>query len=336
MRILVTGAAGFIGMHLCERLLARGDRVLALDNLNDYYPPQLKHDRLARLLGHAAFRFTAGDVCDRTLLDGLVAGCDAVVHLAAQAGVRHSLTHPHTYLHSNLLGFGEMLEACRTHRTGHLVYASTSSVYGSNTRLPFATSQAADHPVTLYAATKRANELMAHAYSHLYRLPTTGLRFFTVYGPWGRPDMAPCLFAGAILRGEPVKLFNHGAMARDFTFVDDVVEAVLRIVDQPAAPDPDFDRNAPDPSRSDAPWRLYNVGNRTPVDLETFVVTLADCLGVPARRTYLPMQPGDVERTWADVDDLVRAVGYAPATPLADGLRRFADWYRSWHAGRPG
>ncbi len=331
MRILVTGAAGFIGMHLCERLLDRGDTVLGLDNLNDYYAPQLKRDRLARLLARADFHFSEADLTDRPVLDQLVAGSEAVAHLAAQAGVRHSLTHPHTYLHSNLQGFGELLEACRHHRTGHLVYASTSSVYGSNAQLPYSPHAAADHPVTLYAATKRANELMAHAYSHLYRLPATGLRFFTVYGPWGRPDMAPCLFADAILHGRPIDLFNHGAMARDFTYVDDVVEALVRVIDRPAVPDPAFDRLAPDPATSDAPWRLYNVGNQVPVDLETFVTTLEHCLGVPAERRYRPMQAGDVERTWADVDDLVRDVAYAPATPLAVGLSRFADWYRAYH-----
>jgi len=333
MPILVTGAAGFIGMHVCERLLARGDTVLGLDNLNDYYSPALKHDRLARLQGHPGFRFVQADVADADALAQVFgeAPIPAVIHLAAQAGVRHSLTHPQVYLHSNLAGFGALLEACRHHRISHLVYASTSSVYGSNTAVPFSEHHAADHPVSLYAATKRANELMAHSYSHLFRLPTTGLRFFTVYGPWGRPDMAPALFARAILAGEPIRLFNHGRMARDFTYVDDIAEAVLRVVDQPATPDPQFARAAPDPASSDAPWRLYNIGNQAPTPLETLVDCLERSLGRTAIRRYEDMQPGDVEATSADVSALAALVGFAPATPLAEGIDRFAHWYRTYH-----
>ncbi len=334
MRVLVTGAAGFIGMHVCERLLARGDRVLGLDNLNAYYDPQLKRDRLARLTAHANFRWHQADLTDRALLDRLLDAPVSVIHLAAQAGVRHSITHPQDYLHSNLLGFGTMLEACRQQGVAHLVYASTSSVYGSNTQLPFSTHHAADHPLTLYAASKRANELMAHAYSHLYRLPTTGLRFFTVYGPWGRPDMAPCLFARAILAGSPIDVFNQGRMARDFTYVDDIADAVVRVLDQPAQPDPAFDSQRPDPASSNAPWRLYNVGNRTPVPLDTFIALLERHLGRPARRNLLPMQAGDVERTWADVEDLARDFDFRPDTPLEDGIARFAAWYRNYFEGR--
>lgn len=333
MRLLVTGAAGFIGMHTCARLLARGDHVAGLDNLNDYYDPALKRARLARLAAQPGFRFVEGDVADPAVLARLFAEgpWDVVIHLAAQAGVRYSLTHPQAYLHANLAGFGALLEACRQARCPHLVYASTSSVYGSNTRLPFSEHHAADHPVSLYAATKRANELMAHAYAHTFGLPCTGLRFFTVYGPWGRPDMAPCLFARAILAGEPIKVFNHGRMLRDFTCVDDIVEAVVRIADLPAAPDPAFQRAQPDPATSDAPWRLYNIGNHTPVPLEEFIATLERCLGRPAIREYAPMQAGDVEATAAAVDDLAAAVGFAPATPLASGLARFADWYRDYY-----
>ena len=333
MPILVTGAAGFIGMHVCERLLARGDTVLGLDNLNDYYSPALKRDRLARLQDHPAFGFVQADVADAQVLTPLLRErqIGQVIHLAAQAGVRHSLTHPAAYLHSNLTGFGVLLEACRQQRIGHLVYASTSSVYGSNTQVPFSEHHAADHPVSLYAATKRANELMAHSYSHLFRLPTTGLRFFTVYGPWGRPDMAPALFARAILAGEPIRLFNHGRMARDFTFVDDIAEAVLRVLDRPATPDPQFSRAAPDPAGSDAPWRLYNIGNQAPTPLETLVDCLERSLGRTAIRVYEDMQPGDVEATSADVGALSDLIGFAPATPLADGIDRFARWYRVYH-----
>jgi UDP-glucuronate 4-epimerase len=333
MHILVTGAAGFIGMHACERLLARGDIVLGVDSLNDYYDPQLKRDRLARLGRSPGFRFVHGDVADPALLGGVFTGrpFDAVVHLAAQAGVRYSLSHPAAYLHSNLSGFGTLLEACRSHRIGHLVYASSSSVYGSNTTLPFSEHATADHPLSLYAATKRANELMAHAYSHLFRLPTTGLRFFTVYGPWGRPDMAPWLFAQAILQGVPIDLFNQGQMARDFTYVDDIAEALLRVIDQPALPDPGFQRERPDPATSDAPWRLYNIGNRTPVPLLEFVAALERSLGVSAIRRLLPLQAGDVEATCADISDLATAFDFTPRTTIDEGVARFAHWYRDYH-----
>ena len=357
MRVLVTGAAGFIGMHVCERLLARGDRVFGLDNLNAYYDPQLKRDRLARLLGHPGFSWHEADVADRAALDVVLAlaaaapnsghpggeGSDdadaeaaagvRVIHLAAQAGVRHSITHPQDYIHSNLLGFGAILEACRQHPVRHLVYASSSSVYGSNTQLPFSPHHAADHPLTLYAATKRANELMAHAYSHLYLLPTTGLRFFTVYGPWGRPDMAPCLFARAILAGTPIEVFNQGHMARDFTYVGDVADAVVRVLDQPARPDPAFNPQQPDPATSNAPWRLYNVGQHTPVPLDTFITLLEQQLGRVAVRRLQPKQAGDVERTWADMADLIRDFDDQPATSLEDGIAHFAAWYRDYFAG---
>lgn len=319
-------------MHSCERLLAQGDRVIGLDNLNDYYDPRLKRDRLARLFADPGFRFLEGDIADAAALTEAFAHgpFDAVIHLAAQAGVRYSLTHPQAYLHSNLQGFGSVLEACRQAQVPHLVYASTSSVYGSNTQLPFSEHHAADHPVSLYAATKRANELMAHAYAHTFGLPCTGLRFFTVYGPWGRPDMAPCLFARAILAGQPIQVFNQGRMARDFTYVADIVEAVVRIAAQPARRDPAFRRERPDPATSDAPWRLYNIGNHAPVALETFIAMLEDSLGRKAIRELLPMQTGDVEATAANVDDLAAAVGFAPATPLAEGIAHFARWYRDY------
>ncbi len=332
MRIFLTGAAGFIGMHVCERLLAAGHQVLGLDDLNHYYDPRLKRDRLARLQRSVDFKFQQGDIADAEALNAAMAGgpFDAVIHLAAQAGVRHSLTHPHDYLHSNLRGFGCILEACRHAQVPHLVYASTSSVYGSNTALPFSEHHAADHPLSLYAASKRSNELMAHAYAHTFGLPCTGLRFFTVYGPWGRPDMAPCLFARAILAGEPIQVFNHGRMARDFTYVDDIAEAVIRVAARPARPDPLFQRDQPDPATSDAPWRLYNIGNHTPVALEDFIATLEGCLGRKAIRELLPMQTGDVESTAALVEDLAVAVGFAPSTPLAVGIARFAEWYREY------
>lgn len=334
MRILVTGAAGFIGMHTAERLLARGDTVIGVDNLNDYYSPELKQERLARLAQHPHFHFHKVDIADKTAMDEVFSGeaFDAVIHLAAQAGVRYSLTNPSAYIHSNLDGFGVILEACRRHHAKHLVFASTSSVYGTNAQLPFSEHHTADHPVSLYAATKRANELMAHSYAHLFRLPTTGLRFFTVYGPWGRPDMAAFLFAKAILANEPIDVFNQGKMARDFTYVDDIVEAVIRVADQPAQPDPLFDRSHPDAATSDAPWRIYNIGNHQPAVLDTFITELERCLGRPAIRRLLPMQPGDVESTCADVSDLSAAVEFAPRTPLATGIERFAAWYLQYYS----
>jgi UDP-glucuronate 4-epimerase len=321
-------------MHTAERLLARGDEVMGIDNINDYYSPALKRDRLARLSLHQNFRFREADIANKVAMEEVfsVAPFDAVIHLAAQAGVRYSITNPAVYIHSNLDGFGVILEACRQHHAKHLVFASTSSVYGTNAQLPFSEHHTADHPVSLYAATKRANELMAHSYAHLFRLPTTGLRFFTVYGPWGRPDMAAFLFARAIMAGEPIDVFNQGKMARDFTYVDDIVEAVIRVADQPAQPDPLFDRAHPDSATSDAPWRIYNIGNHQPARLDTFIAELERCLGKPAMRRLLPMQAGDVESTCADVSDLSAAVDFAPRTPLATGIERFAEWYLQYYS----
>jgi len=334
MKVLVTGAAGFIGMHTVEHLLLRGDQVIGVDNINDYYSPALKRDRLARLISHSNFTFFEVDIADKEEMDKVFKGepYDAVIHLAAQAGVRYSLTHPAAYIHSNLDGFGVMLEACRQHHARHLVFASTSSDYGTNAQLPFSEHHAADHPVSLYAATKRANELMAHSYAHLFGLPTTGLRFFTVYGPWGRPDMAAFLFAKAIMAGEPIALFNQGKMSRDFTYVDDIVESVIRLADTPAQPDPEFNRANPDAATSDAPWRIYNIGNHQPVELETLIAELERCLGKSAHRQYMPMQAGDVESTFADVSELSAAVDFSPRTPLAKGIERFTAWYLEYYA----
>jgi len=336
MRILVTGAAGFIGMHTAERLIARNDEVIGVDNLNDYYSPELKRDRLARLTPHKNFHFYEADIADKVAIEKVFTddSFDAVIHLAAQAGVRYSLTHPFDYIRSNLEGFGVILEACRLHQAKHLVFASTSSVYGTNTQLPFSEHHTADHPISLYAATKRSNELMAHSYAHLFQLPTTGLRFFTVYGPWGRPDMAAFLFAKAIMAGEPIHVFNQGKMARDFTYVDDIVEAVIRVADQPAQPDPLFDRSHPDAATSDAPWRIYNIGNHQPADLDSFIAELERCLGKSAIRHLMPMQAGDVESTFADVRDLGAAVDFAPRTPLAIGIERFAKWYVNYYSNQ--
>jgi UDP-glucuronate 4-epimerase len=333
-KVLVTGAAGFIGMHVCERLLERGDAVVGVDNLNDYYDPRLKEDRLARLAPHAGFRGLRMDIADRPGMAALFEreGFDAVVHLAAQAGVRYSLLNPHAYVDANVVGFLNVLEGCRHQRVGHLLYASSSSVYGGNEAMPYTERQSVDHPVSLYAATKKANELMAHAYSHLYALPTTGLRFFTVYGPWGRPDMAPALFARAILDGRPIQLFNHGRMQRDFTYIDDIVEGVLRVLDRPACGDPDFDPQRPDPSRSRAPYRVLNIGNEAPVPLMDFVAAIEAALGQQAVKELLPMQPGDVPATFADVSQLADWTGFRPATPLQRGVGRFVDWYRGYHA----
>lgn len=336
-KFLVTGAAGFIGMHVSQALLARGDAVVGLDNLNDYYSPQLKRDRLAAVSaspGAERFRFVEADLVDMPALEALfkAEGFDGVVHLAAQAGVRYSLTHPHAYSQSNLVGFVNMLEACRHHATAHLVYASSSSVYGGNTRMPFSEDDAVDHPVSLYAATKKANELMAHTYSHLYGLPTTGLRFFTVYGPWGRPDMAPMLFTRAILAGEPIKVFNHGNMRRDFTFVDDIVEGVVAALDRPPVADEAFDRDAPRASGSWAPYKVFNIGHSEPVQLMDFIGTLESALGVKAKLDLQPMAPGDVPATFADVSALQAWAGVAPHTDLATGVARFVAWYRAYHA----
>jgi UDP-glucuronate 4-epimerase len=333
MKILLTGAAGFIGMHTCERLLGDGHAVVGLDNLNDYYDPALKRARLDRLRAREGFVAVEGDIVDAAALMRLFEAhrFERVIHLAAQPGVRYSITHPHVYAQANLVGFLNVLEACRHHGLPHLVYASSSSVYGGNVRLPFSEHDAADHPVSLYAATKRANELMAHTYSHLYRLPATGLRFFTVYGPWGRPDMSPMLFTRAILEGRPIEVFNEGRMRRDFTHVDDIVEGVVRVMDRPPAPDPGFDPAAPDPAIAAAPWRIYNIGNHEPVELMTFIGTLERLLGRPAQKRMLPMQAGDVEATCADVADLHRDAGFAPRTPLETGLARFVEWYRAYY-----
>lgn len=323
MHILLTGAAGFIGMHTALRLLARGDTVLGIDNLNNYYDVALKRARLAPLLAQAGFRFEQVDIADRPAMASLFAGqrFDAVVHLAAQAGVRYSITHPNAYLDSNLSGFGHVLEGCRAQKLGHLVYASSSSVYGGNTKMPFEETDAVDHPVSLYAATKKANELMAHTYSHLYGLPTTGLRFFTVYGPWGRPDMAYFSFTKAVLEGRPIQVFNHGQMKRDFTYIDDIVEGVLRVLDKPATPE----------GAGAAPWRIFNIGNHDPVPLLDFIACIETALGREAVKQFLPMQDGDVPATYASTAALRAWVGFAPSTPLADGLHRFVAWYRDYH-----
>ena len=332
-KVLITGAAGFIGSHLAQQLLSRGDTVVGLDNLNDYYSVELKKARLARLEGQPGFTFAHLDLADRAGMEALFAAhrFDRVENLAAQAGVRYSLTNPHAYVESNLVGITNILEGCRHHEVRHLVYASSSSVYGANTSMPFGVHDNVDHPLSLYAASKKANELMAHTYSHLYGLPTTGLRFFTVYGPWGRPDMALFLFTKAILEGKPIDVFNHGRMRRDFTYVDDIVEGVVRVMDRVAEPNREWSGDAPDPGTSRAPYRLYNIGNNQPVELMHMIATLEECLGITAEKNMLPMQPGDVPRTYADVDDLVRDVGFKPATPIEVGVRRFVDWYRSYY-----
>lgn len=331
-KILVTGAAGFIGYHTSERLLARGDDVVGLDNINDYYDPTLKEARLARLQRQPGFRFVRMELGDRSGLEMLFREerFDKVIHLAAQAGVRHSLTNPHTYIDSNLVGFLHILEGCRHQGVQHLTYASSSSVYGANTAMPFSVHQNVDHPVSLYAATKKANELMAHTYSHLYGLPTTGLRFFTVYGPWGRPDMALFLFTKAILDGKPIDVFNHGKMRRDFTYIDDIVEGVIRTSDHTAQPNPAWNSDHPDPATSKAPYRIYNIGNNNPVELMHLIETLEQALGRTAEKRMLPLQMGDVPATYADVEALVQDVGFAPQTPIETGVHRFVAWYRTY------
>ena len=332
MKILVTGAAGFIGMHVARLLLERGDEVVGIDNLNDYYDPRLKQARLKNLEPYARFGFRRIDVADAPAIAALFAGegFERVVHLAAQAGVRYSLTNPQAYIQSNLVGFANILEGCRHSRVEHLVYASSSSVYGANARMPFSVHDEVDHPVSLYAATKKSNELMAHSYSHLYGLPTTGLRYFTVYGPWGRPDMSPWLFTSAILAGRPIDVFNHGRMQRDFTFIDDIAEGTVRVLDRIAAPNPDFDAAAPDAGSSRAPYRVYNIGNHQPVELMVFIETIERALGMEAKKNFLPMQAGDVPATYADVADLARDTGFAPKTPLAEGIARWTAWFRSY------
>ncbi|MCK9991304.1 MAG: UDP-glucuronate 4-epimerase [Rugosibacter sp.] len=333
VKILVTGCAGFIGMHVCERLLARGDTVVGLDNLNDYYDVSLKEARLARLLPDPKFRFIKLDVADRPAIADLFARetPQRVIHLAAQAGVRYSLQNPHAYADSNLTGFVNILEGCRHAKVEHLTYASSSSVYGGNTKMPFSETDSVDHPVSLYAATKKANELMAHTYSHLFGLPTTGLRFFTVYGPWGRPDMALFLFTRAILEGRPIDVFNHGKMQRDFTYIDDIVEGVIRVCDRPPVANPAFDKQQPDPATSWAPYRVFNIGNHNPVELMTYITTLESALGKTAQKNFLPLQDGDVPATSADTAALHAATGFAPATSVASGIARFVDWYRGYY-----
>lgn len=333
MKVLVTGVAGFIGMYTARRLLDRGDEVVGIDNLNDYYEVTLKENRLATLTGHPGFRFQRVDLADRAGIDALFAAekFDKVVNLAAQAGVRYSIQNPHAYVDSNLVGFVNILEGCRHNGVRHLVYASSSSVYGGNRKMPFSEHDSVDHPVSLYAATKKANELMAHTYSHLYRLPTTGLRFFTVYGPWGRPDMAPFLFAGAILRGEPIKVFNHGNMKRDFTYIDDIVEGVIRSLDRDAAVNPEYDPISADAATSDAPYRVFNIGNNDPVPLMDFIGALEKAIGREAEKIFLPMQDGDVPATYADTSLLDQWVGFAPATPIQEGVDRFVAWYRDYY-----
>jgi len=333
MKVLVTGAAGFIGSTLAHRLLDRDDSVVGIDNLNDYYDVRLKHARLDRLRARAGFVFHKLDIVERGAMAELFSAnrFDAVVHLAAQAGVRYSIENPAAYIDANLVGFLHVLEGCRHSRVGHLVFASSSSVYGANTRLPFSEHDNVDHPVSLYAATKKANELMAHSYASLYAMPCTGLRFFTVYGPWGRPDMALFKFTDGILAGRPIPVFNRGDMIRDFTYVDDIVEGVIRTMDKPAAPADGWSGERPDPATSYAPWRIFNIGNNRPVKLMRYIEVLEECLGRKAKLELLPMQAGDVPATFADVSELERAVGYKPQTTIETGVRRFAEWYQSYY-----
>lgn len=334
MKVLVTGAAGFIGFHLCTRFLERGDEVVGVDNLNDYYDVRLKQSRLARLEPYEKFEFLRLELSDTTAVEELFKehDFDRVVHMAAQAGVRYSLEHPHVYVQSNVVGFMNILEGCRYRwkdaHDGHLVYASSSSVYGLNTRMPFTVHDNVDHPISLYAATKKSTELMAHTYSHLYRLPTTGLRFFTVYGPWGRPDMALFKFTEAIMNGESIDVYNEGQMERDFTYIDDIAEGVVRVTDTMPEPNPGWTGDKPDPASSPAPYRLYNIGNHNPVKLMDFIRAIEETLGRKAKLNMLPMQPGDVRATYADVADLIDAVGFSPSTPLAEGIQNFVEWYK--------
>jgi UDP-glucuronate 4-epimerase len=333
VKVLVTGAAGFIGLHTAQALLARGDEVVGLDDLNGYYDPALKRARLAILEREARFRFVKADIADRVAMQEVFERerFDRMVHLAAQAGVRHSIQNPHAYVQCNVNGFLNILEGCRAQRLAHLVYASTSSVYGANTHLPYSEHQNVDHPLTMYAATKKANELMAHSYSSLYGLPTTGLRFFTVYGPWGRPDMALFLFTRNILAGRPIEVFNQGHHQRDFTYVDDIVAGVVAALDRIAAPDPSWSSESPDPSTSCAPYRIYNIGNQRPVSLLRYIEVLEQCLGRTAEKHFVPMQLGDIQDTWADVDALAQDVGYRPGTTLEQGVRRFVEWYLAYY-----
>ena len=333
MKILVTGAAGFIGYHVATKLLSEGKEVIGIDNLNDYYDVSLKENRLKLINNHPNFHFEKVSLEDRREIEQIfnVYNPQIVINLAAQAGVRYSLTNPYAYIDSNIVGFMNILESCRHHKVQHLIYASSSSVYGLNTKMPFSVHNNVDHPVSLYAATKKANELMAHTYSHLYGLPTTGLRFFTVYGPWGRPDMALFLFTKAILEGNAIKVFNHGKMQRDFTYIDDIVEGIVRLVDRTAKPNENWSGIAPDPGTSIAPYKIYNIGNNNPVKLMDFIEAIEAKLGIEAIKEYLPIQAGDVPATYADVDDLIRDVGYKPNTSIKDGIGSFIDWYRDYY-----
>jgi UDP-glucuronate 4-epimerase len=333
MTVLVTGAAGFIGFHTAHALLKRGDHVAGFDSMSPYYDVRLKEARLAQLAPNRRFTFVRGDLADKAAVDRLFAEHrpERVIHMAAQAGVRHSLLHPEDYVQSNLVGFLNILEACRDGDVKHLVFASSSSVYGANTKVPFSVHDNVDHPVSLYAATKKSNELMAHTYAHLFRLPTTGLRFFTVYGPWGRPDMALFKFVERILADEPIDVYNEGRHARDFTYIDDVVEAVLRISERVPQPNPDWSGDAPDPSSSSAPYRLYNIGNHTPVQLLDFIGLIESALGRLAKKNFLPLQPGDIPATYADVSELISDIGFAPKTPIKKGIEKFVAWYRAYH-----
>ncbi len=332
-KILVTGAAGFIGSHLSLRLLERGDEVVGLDNLNDYYEVSLKEARLVRLTDKQGFKFVKINLEDKADIEQLFADekFDKVVNLAAQAGVRYSLENPHAYIESNIVGFTNILEGCRHYKIKHLAYASSSSVYGANETMPFSVHDNVDHPLSLYAASKKANELMAHTYSHLYNLPTTGLRFFTVYGPWGRPDMALFLFTKAILEGRPINVFNHGKMKRDFTYIDDIVEGVIRVLDKTAESNPDWDGQSPDPATSKAPWRVYNIGNSSPVELMDYIKAIEKALGMEAEKNFMPLQAGDVPATSADVQALMDDVGFKPDTSVEEGVRRFVEWYRGYY-----
>ncbi|MEY3021868.1 MAG: hypothetical protein RIS86_1066 [Planctomycetota bacterium] len=337
MPILVTGTAGFIGMHVARRLLERGEHVVGIDNLNPYYDPALKEARLRELAPFASsgqLEMHRADIADRATVESLFARhrFSRVVHLAAQAGVRYSIDNPYAYVDSNIVGFQHILEGCRHYPCAHLVYASSSSVYGGNAKLPFSIDDAVDHPISLYAATKKANELFAHTYSHLFRIPTTGLRFFTVYGPWGRPDMALFKFTKAILEGRPIEVYNHGRHRRDFTYIDDIVEGVVRTLDRPAAADPAFDPARPNPGTSNGPWRVYNIGNAAPVELMDYIAAIEAALGRKAEMRLLPLQPGDVADTAADVSALEADTGYRPSTPVAEGIARFVEWYRAYHA----
>jgi UDP-glucuronate 4-epimerase len=333
MKFLVTGAAGFIGFHTAQRLLDRGDQVVGVDNLNDYYDPTLKEARLARLANRNGFTFHRLDIANRGAMSKLFASehPDKVIHLAAQAGVRPGRATPESYVDSNLVGTHNILEGCQREGVQHIVLASSSSVYGANTAMPFSVHDNVDHPLSLYGATKKANELAAHAYAHLYGIPATCLRFFTVYGPWGRPDMALFRFTKAILADEPIEVFNHGRHARDFTYIDDIVEGILRTADKPPEPNPDWNTDAPDPATSSAPYRVYNIGNNSPVELMDFIAAIEKAIGREAKKVFLPRQPGDVPKTFANVDDIVRDIGFRPSTPITEGVARFVDWYRSYY-----